>query len=634
MQTELGHVFISYRRAEPDLGFAQKLAADLRAAGHPVWIDVEGIVGADEWAREIQSAIDACYAYILVLSPDSVESAWVRKELIYAMAEKPGRIYPVLFRDTRLPFELYNVQYGDFLHQDYETAFDLLLGDLPSPPTELPRELLAALESNLGTVRRGAVATLIEIAQGDNPDQASQAVARLQYLCENDPDEQVCAAAERFFRPVEPTPFPAMPPPLPEPIETLSATPAEPAPGFTLKPWLGIAAGLVVVAALVGIALGIGRGGRNNPAAISGALDTPTDEPTTAASSTPEPAPTGTPFPAASESAAVPVPTVTPTLAPTPFGGGSGAITFVADSPDRPGKKDIYRIEVSGGTVTRLTPAEFVSSELTGLETYEWSADGSQMAVFDGLRNVPPYNVYKVDAEGGSLVTLAETVAVFAWSPDGQRIVYQPAYSSDLYIADSNGQDAQIVPLEAGYSWGGASYPDWSPDGEWLIVGDSEVKGTSGIARVEVATGRVVELTRNEYINRLPVFSPDGNYIAFDSTRAGARGIYIMNDEGGRVVPITDPSKEFGQLVGWWPDSSGILIRSNRNNRWDLFSASVDGGELELIQTDVDEVKLSPDGSRIAYTVADALWIIDADGSNPVQLNTGHRNIEYIAWQP
>jgi len=277
MQTELRHVFISYRRAEPDLGFAQRLAADLRAAGHPVWIDVEGIVGADVWAREIQSAIDECYAYILILSPDAVESNWVRRELIYAMNQKPGRIYPVLFRETPLPFELYNVQYGDFLHEDYDTAFDLLLGDLPAPLTELPRELVAALESGLGSVRRGAVATLIEIAQGDNVDQAEHAVTWLKHLCENDPDEQVCAAAERFFRPVEPSPPPAVPPPLAEPIEALPATSAEPARGFVLKPWLGIAAGLVVIAAMVGIALGIARGGRNNPAAISGALDTPTD---------------------------------------------------------------------------------------------------------------------------------------------------------------------------------------------------------------------------------------------------------------------------------------------------------------------------------------------------------------------
>jgi hypothetical protein len=129
------HVFISYRRIEPDQGFAYRLANDLYDAEHPIWIDVSGITGGEIWNREIQRGIDDCYAYVVILSPDSMESDWVRNELLYALHHKRGRVFPVMYREVSLPPELIAIQYVDFRH-DYNSAFNQLLDVLPSPPAE------------------------------------------------------------------------------------------------------------------------------------------------------------------------------------------------------------------------------------------------------------------------------------------------------------------------------------------------------------------------------------------------------------------------------------------------------------------------------------------------------------------
>ncbi|MEJ2150399.1 MAG: toll/interleukin-1 receptor domain-containing protein, partial [Chloroflexota bacterium] len=117
------HVFISYRRIEPDQGFAYRLANDLYDAEHPIWIDVSGITGGEIWNREIQRGIDDCYAYVVILSPDSMESDWVRNELLYALQHKRGRVFPVMYREVSLPPELIAIQYVDFRH-DYNSAFN------------------------------------------------------------------------------------------------------------------------------------------------------------------------------------------------------------------------------------------------------------------------------------------------------------------------------------------------------------------------------------------------------------------------------------------------------------------------------------------------------------------------------
>jgi hypothetical protein len=129
------HLFLSYRRASPDKEFAARLAADLRASGHRVWMDVFGIEGGSTWNAEIQQALDTCYGYVLVLSPDALASRWVRNELLYALQEKPGRVYPVMFRPCKLPIELVSVQYVNFV-QSYDAAFPNLIAALPRSPDQ------------------------------------------------------------------------------------------------------------------------------------------------------------------------------------------------------------------------------------------------------------------------------------------------------------------------------------------------------------------------------------------------------------------------------------------------------------------------------------------------------------------
>jgi len=68
----LDHVFVSYAHA--DRAFVECLANDLRARGHVVWIDFEGIRGGHEWRQSIADGIAASAVVLVALSPDSVRS--------------------------------------------------------------------------------------------------------------------------------------------------------------------------------------------------------------------------------------------------------------------------------------------------------------------------------------------------------------------------------------------------------------------------------------------------------------------------------------------------------------------------------------------------------------------------------
>lgn len=96
-------IFISYSRN--DLEKAQVLAQLLTSAGLSVWIDQTGIDVSTSWSGEIVDAIGACKALIVLLSPSSVASKNVVREVALAF-EKNKKILPLELEPVTLSRDL------------------------------------------------------------------------------------------------------------------------------------------------------------------------------------------------------------------------------------------------------------------------------------------------------------------------------------------------------------------------------------------------------------------------------------------------------------------------------------------------------------------------------------------------
>ncbi len=93
-------IFISYSTLDREQ--ALTLVERLRAAGHSVWIDQQGIGAASSWSNEIAEALDNCKAFILLMSETSLASKNVAKELALA-AEADKYIIPVELESAAIP---------------------------------------------------------------------------------------------------------------------------------------------------------------------------------------------------------------------------------------------------------------------------------------------------------------------------------------------------------------------------------------------------------------------------------------------------------------------------------------------------------------------------------------------------
>jgi len=122
-------IFLSH--ASPDREVADRLADTLRRHDLPVWYSPTDIVGAQQWHDEIGAALGRCDWFAVLLTRASVESMWVKRELMYALQQNryASHIVPIIVEPCdveRLSWVLSSLQIVD-LQTGFEAGCRQLL---------------------------------------------------------------------------------------------------------------------------------------------------------------------------------------------------------------------------------------------------------------------------------------------------------------------------------------------------------------------------------------------------------------------------------------------------------------------------------------------------------------------------
>ncbi|MBC7895944.1 MAG: S9 family peptidase [Cytophagaceae bacterium] len=232
---------------------------------------------------------------------------------------------------------------------------------------------------------------------------------------------------------------------------------------------------------------------------------------------------------------------------------------------------------------------------------------------------------YVISPRGGEAVKLVEGDSLPAsgnFSIDGRKLVF----TQETDRADKKEWEDRVKKKDDGY------YAEKKLTWTHIWTYDLESK-----ARKQITTGTTD--------NQGPAYSPDAKWIAFSSNRTGTgirdanwsnnSDIYLVAAEGGEARPLTtnvgpDNAPVFSP-DGQWIAYGSSDLRNSSADQTDLKVISVQGGAPRNLTSGLDysisNIEWSPDGKTIYFAAAEGLttklYKVAAAGGTPTQVSLG-----------
>lgn len=248
------------------------------------------------------------------------------------------------------------------------------------------------------------------------------------------------------------------------------------------------------------------------------------------------------------------------------------------------------------------------------------------------------YEIYAIDPNTGDSARLTNNTSndispAFIPDSDGIGFVSDREPGWNLYAMSKSGDDEEAVTSDETMA---LDYPNWSPDGKSIAV--SMALGCKppvtdcyyDIYTITADGAEVQQLTdtpapASEWV---PVWSPDGEKIAFGSDRDGDSEIYVMNRDGSNLKQLTDNDGYDGN-PSWSPDGKTIVFDTDRDSvsDWDIYFMDANGANPRAVTSNTTndfDASFSPDGNWLVYLTDrdgdNEIVIIDINGENQKRL--------------
>ena len=94
--------------------------------------------------------------------------------------------------------------------------------------------------------------------------------------------------------------------------------------------------------------------------------------------------------------------------------------------------------------------------------------------------------------------------------------------------------------------------------------------------------GAARQLTRHPSVDRQPAWSPDGQWIAYQSRVGGQFDIWLIDPDGSVNLPVITPPRD-DESPSWSPDSRKIAFSSTRRGSADIYVADANGQNIRRL---------------------------------------------------
>jgi len=193
-------------------------------------------------------------------------------------------------------------------------------------------------------------------------------------------------------------------------------------------------------------------------------------------------------------------------------------------------------------------------------------------------------------------------------SPDGLRVavVRRQGRKQTLTLERVDGEQPRAI----GESIDVAGTSDWSPDGQWVVVGEAEGKG---LFKIPVDGGEPVQVTTGAAYD--PVWSPAGDLIVYAGANVGGQAPLLAVGPDGKPVELPPVQTVATNIAGrhrFLPDGSGVVFVKAKaggvavREFWLLDLAARKTRQLAELtwttgQGEIRTFDITPDGKHIVF---------------------------------
>ena len=332
---------------------------------------------------------------------------------------------------------------------------------------------------------------------------------------------------------------------------------------------------------------------------------------------------------------------------------------------------DLWTMPITGGKADTLTSGMAFDSQP------RFSPDGKTV-IFKSDRSGGE-NVWTIEIESGETKQLTKGNGSHyespEFAPDGDYYVYSKGSgrfgSSKLWIAHiEGGSGASIIGEGANHVTGAA----FSADGRyiWHAIRAGQWTYNAQLPQMQLLaydreTGRTYSRSSRSGSGMRPTLSPDGNWLVYATRHEDQTGLILRNlkteEESWLAYPVQRdnqegrPPRDIMPGMSFTPDSQSLIVFYGGK----LWNVSVDGsGAVEIpfeasvnmpigpelaFQYPIEDTEMftireirdpvsSPDGSKLAFTALDKLYVMDYPGGTPQRLTESTIVEAHPDWSP
>ena len=239
------------------------------------------------------------------------------------------------------------------------------------------------------------------------------------------------------------------------------------------------------------------------------------------------------------------------------------------DLYDTLGKNGLWKVSPDGTGATQIFGGV--------AEHAKWSPDG-KFIVFDADTG---NSIKMIPAAGGDVINfLPDSVVIQngglpCWSPDGSQIAFIERKATSLCIYNFKTGELKsifrkegVLPLPGG----------WWTDGNSILVALVD-RQTRRCEILKVSTDGMLVTQINvphENFYRYLALSPDGSLLIYAAMEGRYLGLYIMPSGGGKSLPLAVTDRGHNEGPVWSPDGKFLAFTSTRSGSFDVWIMEMD----------------------------------------------------------